>query len=74
MKGDVERKLFSYLGADKAYEAVSHDELKLEDLVSLQRSAQWGNSYFQIGVNRALAEERKFPSDTGSLFSGPALF
>jgi SPP1 gp7 family putative phage head morphogenesis protein len=57
---DVKR---SILGTDKAYEAIKRGDLKLEDLVGLQRSAQWGDSYVQIGVKRALAGEGRFPGN-----------
>jgi SPP1 gp7 family putative phage head morphogenesis protein len=55
---DVRR---SILGTNKAYEAVSRGDLKLQDLVGLQRSAQWGESYVQIGVKRAINGEGAFP-------------
>jgi SPP1 gp7 family putative phage head morphogenesis protein len=65
---DVRR---SILGTDKAFEAVQTGQVKLEDLVGLQRSAQWGDSYVQIGVKRALAGEGRFPGDAPSPASPP---
>ena len=55
---DVRR---SILGTNKAFEAVQTGQIKLEDLVGLQRGGQWGDSYVQISVKRALAGEGQFP-------------
>jgi hypothetical protein len=61
---DVRRDI---LGTDAAYEAIRARKLKLEDLVGLNRSLLCGDSYVQLGVNRALAGDGKFPGDTGTL-------
>lgn len=51
----------SILGTDKAYEAVSRGDLKLENLVGLDRDPRWGESFYQLSVKRALAGEGRFP-------------
>jgi SPP1 gp7 family putative phage head morphogenesis protein len=51
------------IGTDAGYKALKSGELKLEDFVGLSRNAQWGDSYHQLSVKRALASEGRFPKD-----------
>jgi SPP1 gp7 family putative phage head morphogenesis protein len=55
---EVQREI---VGTDAGYKALKSGDLKIEDLVGLQRSPLWGDSYVQIGVKRALAGEGRFP-------------
>jgi SPP1 gp7 family putative phage head morphogenesis protein len=49
------------IGTDAGYEAFKAGKLTLEDFVGLKHDAQWGDSYFQLSVKRALAGEGQFP-------------
>jgi SPP1 gp7 family putative phage head morphogenesis protein len=49
------------LGTDAGFEAFKSGKLKLEDFVGLERDAQWGDSFHQLSVKRALAGEANFP-------------
>lgn len=49
------------LGTDIGFEAFKEGKLSLEDFVGLERNAQWGDSYIQLSVKRALAGEAQFP-------------
>lgn len=48
-------------GTDAGFEALKSGKVTLRDFVGLSRSRKWGQSYYQLGVKRALAGEGEFP-------------
>lgn len=56
---DVQKDI---LATDAGYKAFKNGELKLKDFVGLQKSADWGDAYYQLSVKRALAGEGQFPA------------
>jgi SPP1 gp7 family putative phage head morphogenesis protein len=59
------------LDKEGEYEAYKSGRLKLEDFVGLKRSAQWGDSYKALSLERALAGEGQFPREAQKPVVGP---
>lgn len=58
---DIQRTV---IGTKAGFERFKQGELTLQDFVGLQRSPQWGDSYVQLSVKRALNGEARFPKFT----------
>ena len=58
---DIQRTV---IGTKAGFERFKNGELTLQDFVGLQRSPQWGDSYVQLSVKRALNGEARFPKFT----------